>query len=119
MRVSKAHRKCPGHRAGRFRLWGKSSRLEIKTSQNLKGRTGDGHKMRPGLEEWFERETADLRDKTVPYAVRLMKWRRLVQAQEGVVRVQKDGSIATPIDPEDIKDANEYLERLKQIRITL
>jgi hypothetical protein len=76
-------------------------------------------KMRPGLEQWFKRETAELHDKGVPYAVRLQKWTRLIQAQEGVVRVHTDGSIATPIDPEDIKDAREYLERLKQIKIKL
>jgi hypothetical protein len=76
-------------------------------------------KMRPGLEKWFEEETAELHDKRIPYAVRLLKWRRLIQAQEGVVRIHKDGSIASPIDPEDTKDANEYLERLRQIRITL
>ena len=75
--------------------------------------------MRPGLEEWFQKETADLHDKSIQYAVRLLKWRRLIQAQEGVVRVQSDGSIASPIDPEDAKDANEYLERLKRIKITL
>jgi hypothetical protein len=75
--------------------------------------------MRPGLKKWFEEETAELHDKTIPYAVRLHKWIRLIQAQEGVVRIQTDGSIASPIDPEDIKDANEYLERLRQIKIAL
>jgi hypothetical protein len=74
--------------------------------------------MRPGLEEWFQHETAEVRDKSLPYGVRLHKWKRLIQAQEGVIRVQTDGSIATPIDPEDTKDANEYLERLKRIRPT-
>lgn len=75
--------------------------------------------MRPGLEEWFKEETADLYDKNIPYAVRRLKLERLIQAQEGVVRIQKDGSIASPIDPDDIKDANEYLERLWQIRISM
>lgn len=75
--------------------------------------------MRPGLEKWFEQETAELRDKDIPYSVRLMKWRRLIQAQEGVVRIQTDGSIATPIDPDDIKDAEEYLDRLKKTPITI
>jgi hypothetical protein len=74
--------------------------------------------MRPGLEEMFEEETAQFNDKSVPYAVRLIKWRRLIQAQEGVVRIQKDGSITSPIDPLDIEDANEYLERLRKLRIT-
>jgi hypothetical protein len=73
--------------------------------------------MRPGLEKWFEEETAELRDKSVPLSVRLHKWIRLIQAQEGVVRIQTDGSIASPIDPDDIKDANEYLERLRQFKI--
>jgi hypothetical protein len=75
--------------------------------------------MRPGLEDMFKRETAELFDKNIPYAVRLMQWSRLVQIQEGCVRVYEDGSIASPINPEDVKDAKEYLERLKQIRITL
>jgi hypothetical protein len=73
--------------------------------------------MRPGLEEMFKRETADLFDK--PYAVRHMLWRRLVQIQEGCVRSYEDGSIVSPVNPEDVKDAKEYLGRLKQIRITL
>lgn len=75
--------------------------------------------MRPGLEEWFKEETAVLYDTSVSYAVRLQRWKRLIQAQEGVVRIQYDGSIATPIDPEETKDAEEYLERLKQIRVPL
>jgi len=75
--------------------------------------------MKPGLEKWFEEETAEFHDKSIPYAVRLLKWERLIQAQEGVVRIHKDGSIASPIDPEDTKDANEYLDRLRQIRIIL
>ena len=75
--------------------------------------------MRPGLEDWFQKETADLHDKSIPYAVRLLRWTRLVQAQEGVVRIYSNGSIASPINPEDEKDANEYSERLKQIKITL
>jgi hypothetical protein len=75
--------------------------------------------MRPGLEEWFKQETADLHNKKHPYAVRLLQWRRLIQAQEGVVRIYADGSIVSPIDPDDVKDANEYLERLKQIKIAL
>lgn len=74
--------------------------------------------MRPGLEEMFKEETAAFNDRSIPYAVRLIKWRRLIQAQEGVVRIQKDGSITSPIDPLDIEDANEYLERLRKLRIT-
>jgi hypothetical protein len=74
--------------------------------------------MRPGLEEWFKEETAALSDTRIPYSVRLQKWKRLIQAQEGVVRIQSDGSIATPIDPDDTKDAVEYLERLKQFKVT-
>jgi hypothetical protein len=66
----------------------------------------------------FKEETAQFNDKSVPYAVRLIKWRRLIQAQEGVVRIQRDGSITSPIDPLDIEDANEYLERLRKFRIT-
>lgn len=75
--------------------------------------------MRPGLEKWFEEEAAELNDKSISYAVRLLKWRRLIQAQEGVCRIHRDGSIASPIDPEDTKDADEYLERLRQIEITI
>lgn len=75
--------------------------------------------MRPGLEKWFEEETADFHDKSIAYAVRRIKWQRLIQAQEGVVRVQTDGSIVSPIDPDDIRDAREYLERLRQMKITL
>jgi hypothetical protein len=74
--------------------------------------------MKPGLEQWFIEETAELHDKSISCAVRLLKWRRLIQAQEGVVRIQNDGSIASPTDPEEAKDAKEYLKRLKQIRIT-
>jgi len=75
--------------------------------------------MRPGLEEWFKEETAALSNTTIPYSVRMLQWKRLIQAQEGVVRIQSDGSIATPIDADDTKDAIEYLERLKQIRVLL
>ena len=75
--------------------------------------------MRPGLEEWFKQETAALSDTKTSYGVRLLQWKRLIQAQEGVVRIQSDGSIATPIDPADTQDAIEYLERLKQIRLPL
>jgi hypothetical protein len=75
--------------------------------------------MRLGLEELFRDETAFLFNTTIPYAVRLHKLGRLIHAQEGVVRVQNDGSIATPIDPDDAKDAIEYLERLKQIKLPL
>jgi hypothetical protein len=75
--------------------------------------------MRTGLEEMFERETAEIRDKKTPYAVRLILLRRLVQIQEGCVRSYEDGSYASPINPEDVKDAKEYLDRLKQITITL
>jgi len=48
-----------------------------------------------------------------------MKWSRLVQLQEGCVRIYEDGSIVSRIDPEDVKDSKEYLERLKQIRLTI
>jgi hypothetical protein len=75
--------------------------------------------MRPGLEEWFKEETAGLFDRRIPYAVRIHQWKRLIQAQEGVVRTYSDGSIVSPIDPEDRKDAIEYLERLKQIKVPL
>jgi hypothetical protein len=75
--------------------------------------------MRPGLEEMFKQETADLFDKHSPYAVRIMKWSRLVQLQEGCVRNYEDGTIVSLINPEDVKDSKEYLDRLKQIRITL
>ena len=75
--------------------------------------------MRPGLEEIFNEETRDLFDENFSYAVRVMKWSRLVQLQEGCVRIYEDGSIASPINPEDVKDSKEYLERLKQIRIQL
>jgi len=75
--------------------------------------------MRPGLEKWFKQETAELFDKHTPYAVRRMKWSRLIQLQDGCVRSYEDGSIISPINPEDVKDAKEYLERLRQIRIPL
>jgi hypothetical protein len=75
--------------------------------------------MRPGLEEWFQEETAALSDRSIPYGVRMLQWKRLIQAQEGVVRIQSDGSIATPVDPDDSKDAIEYLDRLKQIKVPL
>lgn len=75
--------------------------------------------MRPGLEEMFNRETEELFNKNTPIAVRIMKWMRLVQLQEGCVRNYEDGLIASPIDPEDIKDCKEYLERLNQIRVSL
>jgi hypothetical protein len=75
--------------------------------------------MRPGLEEMFNRETEELFDKNTPLAVRVMKWTRLVQLQEGCVRIYQDGSIVSSIDPEDVRDSKEYLERLKQIRISL
>jgi len=75
--------------------------------------------MRPGLEEWFKEETAALFDTRIPYSVRIQQWKRLIQAQEGVVRIQSDGSIVTPIDPDDTKDAIEYSERLKQIKVPL
>lgn len=67
----------------------------------------------------FESETAEFNDKRIPFAVRLIKWQRLIQAQEGVVRVQTDGSIVSPIQPEDIADASEYLERLRKLKVTL
>ena len=75
--------------------------------------------MRRGLEEWFKEETAALSDMSIPYGVRMLQWKRLIPAQEGVVRIQSDGSIATPVDPDDTKDAIEYLERLKQIKVPL
>lgn len=43
--------------------------------------------MKPGLEKWFEEETAEFHNKSIPYAVRRLKWERLIQAQEGVVRI--------------------------------
>ena len=55
--------------------------------------------MRPGLEEWFKEETGALSDTSIPYGVRMLQWKRLIQAQEGVVRIQSDGSIATPLTP--------------------
>ena len=75
--------------------------------------------MKPGLEEWFKDETAPLFDKRIPYGVRRMQWRRLVQAQEGVVRIQTDGSITSPVDPAETADANEYLARLREIKVPL
>lgn len=75
--------------------------------------------MRPGLEEMFRDETKELLDKNISYAVRVMKRSRLVQLQEGCIRTYKDGSIVSPINPEDVKDSEEYLERLKQIVIPL
>jgi hypothetical protein len=83
-------------------------------------RTPQGAKiafMKPGLEEWFKEETAELHDGRVSYAVRLIKLRRLIQAQEGVCRIQIDGSITSPIDPEEIEGAKEYLERLRNLKI--
>jgi hypothetical protein len=76
-----------------------------------------GGVVRPGLEEWFKEETAILSDASVPYSVRMHQWKRLIQAQEGVVRVQSDGSIASPTDPEETRDAIEYLDRLRQIKV--
>ena len=73
--------------------------------------------MRPGLEEWFKERTAALSDTSIPYGLRIHRWTRLIQTQEGVVRVQSDGSIATPVDPDDTNDAIGYLERLKQIKV--
>lgn len=75
--------------------------------------------MRPGLEKEFKRETAELFDKNIPYAVRIWKWSRLVNMQAGCVRTYEDGSIVSPINPEDVKDSKEYLELLKQIIIPL
>lgn len=75
--------------------------------------------MRPGLEEMFDDETRDLFDKSITHYVRFMKWSRLIQLQEGCVRTYKDGSIVSEIGPEDVKDSEEYLERLKQLRIPL
>jgi len=73
--------------------------------------------MRPGLEEWFAEETEEFNNKNIPFAVRLIRLRRLIQAQEGVVRIQTDGTIASPIDPLEITDANEYLERLRNFKV--
>jgi hypothetical protein len=75
--------------------------------------------MRAGLEEMFKFETDELFDKNTTLAVRVMKLNRLVQLQEGCVRIYEDGSIVSPINPEDVKDSKEYLERLKQIRFSL
>jgi len=75
--------------------------------------------MRPGLEEMFSSETEELIDKNRPLGIRFMKWTKLVQLQEECVRSYEDGSIVSPIDPEDVKDSKEYLERLKQIRLSL
>ena len=75
--------------------------------------------MRPGLKEWFEAETAPLCDKSIPYSVRLIRWKRLIQAQQGVIRVQTDGSITSPISPDEVNDAVEYLERLKNFKVPL
>jgi hypothetical protein len=74
--------------------------------------------MRPGLEEMFSSETEELFDKNTPLVVRFMKWTRLVHLQQGCVRSYEDGSIVSSINPEDVKDAKEYLERLKQIRLS-
>ena len=79
---------------------------------------GGETRMRPGLEKWFEEETAELHDKKVPYVIRLRKKQQLIQAQEGVVKIYDERTI-TPIFPADEQDAREYLERLKQIVITL
>jgi hypothetical protein len=75
--------------------------------------------MRPGLEEMFKEETAPLFDQKIDYYRRLRGLMGLIQAQEGVVRVQADGSIVSPISAEDIADAKEYLDRLKQIRVPI
>jgi hypothetical protein len=73
--------------------------------------------MRPGLEDMFNRETTEFFDENVPYAVRRMKLTRLIEIQERCVLIYHDRSIATPIDPEDVKDSEEYLERLKGLNI--
>jgi len=75
--------------------------------------------MRPGLEKWFAEETAEFNNKNIPFAVRLIKLRRLIQAQEGVVRIQTDGSIASPVDPVEIEESWEYLERLRKFKIDI
>jgi hypothetical protein len=75
--------------------------------------------MRPGLEEWFKQETDELLDKQTPHAVRILKLSRLIQLQEGCVRNYEDGTIGSPINPEDVKDSKEYLERLRQVIIPL
>jgi hypothetical protein len=67
----------------------------------------------------FNDETAPLSDKTIPRSVRLQQWLRLIRVQEGVVKIQSDGSIATPIDPEEKKDAMEYFERLRHLKVPL
>ena len=73
--------------------------------------------MRPGLEQEFTRETAELLEKSTPVSVRCMKLSRLIQLQEGCVPSFEDGSIASPISPEDVADSKEYLEWLKQLRL--
>jgi hypothetical protein len=73
--------------------------------------------LRPGLEKLFKEDTAALYDTIIPYSVRIKKWKQLIDQHEGAVRVNNDGSNASPIDPEGIKDANEYLELLKQIKV--
>ena len=75
--------------------------------------------MRPGLEEAFDNETKELLDTKTPYAVRLRKLISLIQSQEGCVRIYEDGSIVSPINPEDVKDCKEYLDRLRQLSLPL
>jgi hypothetical protein len=71
----------------------------------------------PDLKNGLKERTAALSDTSISYGLRIHRCTRLIQAQEGVVRVQSDGSIATPVDPDDTNDAIEYLERLKQIKV--
>ena len=66
--------------------------------------------MRDAAEQRFNQQTAELYDKQIPYHDRDRKRKRLVREQED--------AIATPTDPEDAKDAEEYLERLMRITIT-
>ena len=75
--------------------------------------------MRPGLEEMFRDETADLFNKKIAYVHRRNQWTTLIERQGACVRGYEDGSIASPINPEDVEDAKEYLERLKALQIPL
>jgi len=76
--------------------------------------------MRPGLEQEFNRETAEFLDKNISYAVRVLRLSRLIQIQKRCVEGYEDGkTYASPIDPADVADSKEYLERLRQLRIPL
>ena len=71
--------------------------------------------MRPALQDWLKEETTALSDRRIPYHLRMRRWKRLVQTQEGVVQIQRDGST----DADYAKDAVEYLERLRRIAVPL